>query len=155
MSFLHCKKYQYGVFLLLRGLTASPCSSSSPVQSSRYCSSWRTGLLFLKDLLDAISVDREPNSGGPEGEFSRSASPREQADRDTDLACRAASSPQGVCVRNLDKGACDKSGFPIRVRGSGDFLTTEKTHSLAPGADIFLPFRTHKLATAVNMFSGY
>ncbi|TNN75939.1 hypothetical protein EYF80_013909 [Liparis tanakae] len=124
-NLLHCKKYQYGVFVLLRDFTRSSSpSSSSP---SRYRRSWTYGLIFLYVLLEDMSVEKEPKcsrsggsfSAGAEGDPRGSAPAWEEADRDTVLAD---SSCQGVGVRTSPEDRCrDTSRAPVRLRVPVEF----------------------------------
>ncbi len=155
ISFLHCKKYQYGVFLL-QGLLWGLASSSSSSFSSWYRRSWTSGLLFLNVLLADMSADREPKfsrSGGllpagPDREQSGSVSPWEEADRDRDLAVVRC---LGVGVRSLDGQCRDKSGDPDRFWVLADVETVENRDNWAKGTETFLPFRIHEQATDVNI----
>lgn len=118
------------------------------------------GLIFLNDLLEDMSVEREPKfslsggslSAGVEGEPRGSAPPWEAADRDTDLAD---SSCQGVGVRSPDNRCRDKSCTAVTLRVVVDFLTVENRDNLATGAETFLPFRIHEQATEVNIFNDF
>lgn len=158
MSFLHCKKYQYGVFLLpgvLRGFTEASSSVTSPSRCRR---SWMCGLLFLNDLLEDMSAEREPKfslSSGTEGEPRGSASPRGAADRETELRVR----PRGCCqragVRGLDDRCCEKSSVAVRFRVLGEILPADRMDNLAKGAEILFPLRTHEHAKDVNIFNRY
>lgn len=87
------------------------------------------GLLFLNDLLEDMSVDSEPKSSGlaaTEGVSRRSASPREEADRDTDLEVSPVDSRRGVGVKSLHDRCSDKSCPRVRVSVFGDALTVAK-----------------------------
>lgn len=118
------------------------------------------GLIFLNDLLEAMSAEREPKfsrsggsvSAGTEGEPSGSVPPWEAADRDTDLAD---SSTQGDGVRSPDNRCREEACPAVRLRVLVEFLTVEKRDNLATGTETFLPVLRQEQAADVNIFTGF
>lgn len=158
ISCLHCKKYQYAVFLLpglLWGFTCSSCSLSS---SCRYRSSWTSGLVFLNHFLVDMSTEREPKfsrSGrSRESEGSGTLPPRAAVDRDRDLAVKPLGKRHGSAVRSLDVWCCEKNaiwtGFVVLCEF---FLTDQDRANLILGAETVPLFRTHE-ETTDNIFSS-
>lgn len=144
ISFLHCRKYQYAVFLLPVFLKACPGSSPpsfSSAASSRCRRSRKSGLLFLNDLLEAMLSDREPNLSRP-GEIvwesGGSASPLEDADRDRNLALGSLENCHVADVRTLRDRCRDTSRRGVRVD-----VCVEKTDN--PPTESLLHFRRHEL----------
>lgn len=121
-----------------------------------------SGLLFLNDLLEDMSVERDPKlswsdgslSAGTDREPRGSVPPLEEADRGTDLTVSPLCSCQGVGVRSLDDRCRDNSCTP-RVSVLGGFLTVDSRDNLATGTETFLPFRIHEQATDVNIFTDF
>lgn len=110
-----------------------------------------SGLLFLNDVLEDMSVEREPkfsHSSGAEEELGGFTSARKTADWDTELIVGTRGSCQGVGVRNLDD-RYDKSCTLVRVR----VLGVDKTGNLATGTKFFLQFRTHEQTRDVNILT--
>lgn len=162
MSLLHCKKYQYGVFLLprlLRGFIGSISSSSS----SRYCRAWRYGLLFLNNLLEAMSAEKAPKfsqSGGSVSDGTEtgpvvSVPPLDAGDWDTDLVLSPLCRCQGVDVSTLDGRCRDKSCTPVRFRVVAELLPVPSRDNLATDTEKLLPCRMHEVAADVNILKYF
>lgn len=107
-------------------------------------------LLFLNNLLEDISVEREPKFSSSSG--TGSASPWEAADRDPELRCRGSCQKPGV--RSLNDRCCVKSSTGVRFRVLGEIFTADCPENLATGAEILLPWRTHEHAKDVNIFTS-
>lgn len=113
-----------------------------------------SGLLFLNDLLEAMSMDMEPKFSwsGESGESFVSASSVKEAETDANLTAGPPRSCQAVGARTLHDLCCGKSRPRVRLCVFEDFLAAEKMDNLE--TDILLPFLTHLQATDDNILNG-
>lgn len=112
------------------------------------------GVLFLKDLFEAISEDRVPNAScsceSPLAGAGRGL--RGSADRHTGLAESLSRILHGRGQRSLGNQGPDKYRCSVRFKLLTELLTVDNRDNLATGTETLLPFRTHKQATVVSMF---